>query len=120
MATKQKTGETVTDAMEKLQAAGLGSVNKMGSVWLKDMAALNSEVLGFVADRIREDIRTQQEIMHCKDLGDLQRIQAKFVRTAIEQYTEETGKLVELGSRMLAHAGAELKHTEDEDPTRDT
>ena len=63
MATKQKTGETVTDAMEKLQAAGLGSVNKMGSVWLKDMAALNSEVLGFVADRIREDIRTQQEIM---------------------------------------------------------
>ena len=93
-----------------LQALGLRSVTGLGTQWSEVLNDMGSEVLAFVASRVREDVKTQHKMLHCKDMVELQAIQTEFVRTAIEQYTAETGKLVEM-SQQLFPAVPGTKHT---------
>lgn len=111
MTTKQPIDDTVDDpaasamkAMTDLQKAGLGPLTWMGTAMLENMSALGSEVTQFVADRIKEDVKTQHQILHCKDSGELRKIQTEFVQNAVEQYTAETGKLVEMGNQFMSAA----------------
>lgn len=87
-----------------LQAFGLNTMTGMGVAWAEALSDMGSEVLSFVADRIKEDVKTQHKMLHCKDLGELQHIQAEFVQNAIEQYQAETGKLVEMSRHMMRRA----------------
>ena len=91
----------MTDALTELQKAGLGSLSWMGTAWLENMSDLSSEVMSFIADRVKEDVKTQHQILHCNDLGRLQKIQADFIQRAIDQYTAETGRLVAMGNTFL-------------------
>ena len=50
-------------------------------------------------------MKTQHEILHCDDPTKLQHIQAEFVQKAIEQYTAETGKLVEMSQKLFPAMG---------------
>ena len=91
---KTQTSETAGNPFAKLQEAGFGSLAGMGSAWMETMSGMGAEVMNFMAERLKEDVKTQQEILQCKNLGELQHIQAKFAQKAITQYQEETGKLV--------------------------
>jgi hypothetical protein len=88
--------ETPESPLAQLQEAGLGSMLGMGTAWMEAFSDLGAEVANFVADRIREDVKTQHKILHCKDVAELQHIQAQFVQKAIEDYQTETGRLVEM------------------------
>lgn len=94
-------------AMADLQRAGLGSLSWMGTAWLEAMGDIGAEVASFVATRIREDAATQHAILHCHDPEELQRIQGHFMQRAIDQYVEETGRMVELGSHLWDEARAD-------------
>lgn len=87
-----------------LQAFGFKTMAGMGVAWVEALSDMGSEVLSFVADRIKEDVKTQHKMLHCKDMGELQQIQAEFVQKAIDQYREETGKLVEMSREMVKPA----------------
>ena len=89
------------EALEALTRVGFGPMASMSTTWVEAMSKMGSEVMSFVAERIKEDVKTQREILHCKDLKELQSIQARFLQRAIEQYTEETGKLVEMNSNLI-------------------
>jgi hypothetical protein len=52
-------------------------------------------------ERIKEDVKTQHEILNCKDAADLNKIQMRFVQTAIDDYTAESGKLIEMYQEIL-------------------
>lgn len=80
----------------------LASLAWMSTAWIESLGDLGSEVTSFVADRIREDVKTQHAILHCKSLAELQHIQAVFMQRAFEQYTVETGKLIEMSSEIAA------------------
>lgn len=80
-----------------MQDQGVKAMSRMGLAWAEGLSDLGSEVLSFVADRIKEDVKTQHRILHCRNVAELQHIQAEFVQTAIDQYTAETGKLVKMG-----------------------
>ena len=43
----------------------------LSTAWIESLADLGSEVTSFVADRIREDVKTQHAILHCKSLAEL-------------------------------------------------
>lgn len=64
-------------------------------------SALGSEILSFLAERIREDFETQQQMLHCRTLPELAQVRAKFFQRAIDQYTAETGRIVDIGARAL-------------------
>lgn len=100
--TTEEATEAVRQAMAKLQEAGLTSMSWMGTDWMERMSDLGSEVLQFLAERVRQDVELQHRLLHCKDMTELHKIQAEFVQTAIDRYTEETGKLVELTSKFWA------------------
>ncbi len=101
-AKQEDTGSTAFDAVSHLQEAGMGNLMGLGTAWIEAMSAMSAEVAGFVADRIKEDVKTQHEILHCKNVADLQHIQAQFMQRAIDQYQAETGKLVEMGTKAFA------------------
>lgn len=73
----------------------------MSTAWIESMADLGSEITSFVADRIREDVKTQHQILHCKSLAELQHIQAQFMQQALNQYSDETGKLAKMSSEIM-------------------
>ena len=89
-----------------LQAFGFKAMTGMGTVWTEMMSQMGSEVLSFVADRIRQDVKTQHQLLHCRDIEEARRIQAEFLRKAVDDYTAETGKLVEMSAEFMKAAGA--------------
>ena len=85
--------------IEQVEQAGLGPL-----AWLEFLSDFNSEVLSFLAERVKEDVKTQHSILHCKNADEMRHLQAEFLQNAIEQYTAETGKLVEMGEAAIAQA----------------
>ena len=102
--TVAKSGEAVTNAIAELQKVGFGSVAWMGTAWTEQLTDFGAEMLSFVAERVKEDVKTQHKILHCKNVGELQQIQAQFIQKAVDQYSTETGKLVALGSAIVEKA----------------
>lgn len=76
----------------------------LGNAWVESLGELNAEIAHFVAERIEEDVRTQHEILNCRDATKLQEIHARFVRRALEQYSAETGRLVEMSQIFFDRA----------------
>lgn len=99
--TRTQTSAEPTDALAQLQEAGLGNMMGMGTAWVEAVSEFSAEVAGFVAERIKEDVKTQHEILHCKNMADLQHIQAQFLQKAMDQYQAETGKLVEMSNKVF-------------------
>ena len=87
------------------------ALNWMGTAWVEAMSEMGSELASFVAERIREDVKTQQAILHCKSLSEMQEIQANFMERAYVQYTVETGKLIEKGTALFPQMSGRTKHT---------
>ncbi|QPH52940.1 phasin family protein [Pontivivens ytuae] len=98
------TTSTAAEDIATMQKLGFDNFSAMGTTWAETMSELGSEVVSFMAERIREDVKTQHEILHCKNMSDLQKIQARFMQKAIDQYTAETGKLVEMSQTLFAPA----------------
>ena len=97
--TTEDAAKSVQDAMTQLQKMGFDSMSWMGTDWMERMSDLGSEVLQFIADRVQQDVDLQHRLLHCRDVNELQKIQAEFVQTAINRYTEETGKLIEMSTK---------------------
>ena len=98
---KKSAAAEPVNAMTQLQDAGFGNMIGMGTAWVEAFSDMSAEVVGFVADRIKEDVKTQHEILHCKDAAELRHIQAQFMQKAMDQYKAETGKLVAMGSKAF-------------------
>lgn len=102
----EKATASALNSMTELQKSGFGSVSWMGAAWFENMSDIGSEMMNFMAARVKEDVKTQHEILHCKDATEMRKIQTEFIRKAVDQYTAETGKLVEMGSEFMTSAQA--------------
>ena len=114
MADKSQTQDSKTsatavpvNALAQLQDAGFGNMMGMGTAWIEACSDMSAEVVSFVADRIKEDVKTQHEILHCKDPAKLQHIQSQFMQKTMDQYKAETGKLIEMGTKAFGPKGPE-------------
>lgn len=88
-------------AIATMQKSGFAPMAWLAPQILEKCGEMGSELAGFVAARIKEDVNLQHQLMHCRDLSKLHRIQFDFVQTAINQYVAETGTLTQLGNEML-------------------
>ena len=91
-----QTAATIADAIAQMQRFGLQSMNWMGAGWVERMSDLNSEALAFLSERVKQDVELQHRLLHCKTIEEMQHVQAEFLQTAIDQYTEETGKMIDM------------------------
>ena len=100
--TSQLEPEKFFQTLTKAQATGLGSLSWLGTKWVETMSDVGAEWLSFVADRVKEDVKTQHELLHVKNIGEVQHIQAQFLQKAIDDYRDETGKIVEFCSKAMS------------------
>jgi hypothetical protein len=71
-----------------------------GTAWFENLADMGSELSSFLAERIKEDVKTQHALLNCRSMKEVHHVQAEFLQTAIDQYQAETGKLVEMTGDM--------------------
>jgi hypothetical protein len=90
------------EMMTQWQGMGLGGMNAMGTGWMEAMSDMGREWLQFVSDRVAKDVDFQQRMLQAKSPQDVQKIQTEFMQAAVEDYTRETGKMVELSRKVFA------------------
>lgn len=93
------------EAMAKLTAASMGPFGQVGMAWFEAMSDVSSEFLRFVSKRVEEDVATQHRLLHCTSAEELRHIQAEFVQKAIDDYTAETGRMVEMNADAMQRLG---------------
>ncbi len=102
-----KTEDAVTSAtnmMKAWQEAAAGSMPgsmanlgaNLGPMWLQTMTSLGTEMLNFVAERVKTDVQTQQELLKAKGLAEVQQIQARFIEKAMQDYRNEMARMMQL------------------------
>lgn len=105
MAKRNDDAKAATDQMmslfEEWQNAGLAAWAWTNPSLLQQMSEINSEVVQFVSDRIRQDVQFQQELMKCRDPAEFRELQGQFLKDAFDQYSAETGKLVQMNQAAL-------------------
>lgn len=98
--------QPMAEFMATMQTAGLSHLRWLGADWHERLTDASAELAAFAAERIREDVKTQHALMHCKSLPEAQAIQAEFVRRMVEQYAAGTGKLLEIQAKLFAEPEA--------------
>jgi hypothetical protein len=122
MATKELLHETPTDVPERpvesiespqdaaidnvtaLQQEAVETVEHAGATLFEGVGRVQQEIAQFVSTRVREDLETQQQILRCRSLDDLREVQFRFVKTAMDQYSAETARLMKLGSEIMVRS----------------
>ena len=85
----------------RFQQAGLGTLIGANAAWFESLGDMGAEVARFFAERIKQDVQTQHEILRCRNLAEIQHVQSTFMQNAIDQYQAETGRLVQMGLAVL-------------------
>ncbi|MDU8943579.1 phasin family protein [Ovoidimarina sediminis] len=66
--------------------------------WLEVMTASGR----FIAQRLEEDLKTQQAFLGCRTPADVMQVQSGYYKTAVEQYTAQAGRIFELMSGAIS------------------
>lgn len=103
MPTKQAdtTDQSTVDTFTRMQMQAIQSLTGANTAWFEALSDMGSEVMTFLAERIQQDVDTQHKLLHCKNGHELQKIQAAFIQTALDQYSDETGKLLEMSQKAF-------------------
>jgi hypothetical protein len=96
--------DAVIDNVTALQQEAVETVEHAGATLLEGVGRVQQEIAQFVSTRVREDLETQQQLLRCRSLDDLREVQFRFVKTAMDQYSAETARLMKLGSEMLSRS----------------
>ena len=109
---KDKTQPSDSD-MAPMKAA-LMALNPVGmAAWMN----IVTESARFVSDRLQQDVAAQQEMLACKTPADLLRVQTEFYQKAIEQYTAEATRMLDMMSKATVQSieEANAPHARDGD-----
>ena len=102
--------DTLIDTMTTSQQEALETMESAGHALFEGLSLVQREIADFVAERIRQDMETQQEFLRCRTLDDVRQVQTHFFRTAMDQYTAEVSKLMNLSSEMAARSLERRSH----------
>lgn len=92
--TKAETTNAVPPGLHSPAATSQGAVQ----AWMD----MGTEVARFLWDRVQQDIKTQQALIGCTSLQEIQKIQTAYVIVAQSQYAAEASKMLALMGRATA------------------
>ncbi|SFT11121.1 Phasin protein [Sulfitobacter marinus] len=87
--------------MKSMQGNGLHAPSISGADWMEAMIEMGNEMLNFTADRIKEDVDTQQKLLKAKEITDVQKIQTAFFQKAMDDYAAEYARLLDIGKSLM-------------------
>lgn len=67
-----------------------------GAAAMEAWIDMGVDAVRFLWDRLQQDIKTQQALLACTSLDQMQKIQADFFGAAQEQYAAQAGKMLEM------------------------
>lgn len=82
--------------------AGSGFPMMAGSAAAQVWMDMGTEAVRFVWERLQQDIKTQQALLACTSLEEMQKVQAAFFTAAQEQYAAEAAKMLDLMGKAAA------------------
>lgn len=93
--------DKVIDTVTLTQQEALQAMEVASTTLFTGLNEMQREVADFVAKRIREDMETQQDLLRCRNLDDVREVQSRFFRTAMDQYSAETTRLMQLATETM-------------------
>ena len=102
--------DALIDSVTASQQEALETMEAASHAMFEGLSQVQREIADFVAERIRQDMETQQELLRCRSLEDVRKVQARFFQTAFDQYATETTKLFKLGGDVAARSLERSRH----------
>ena len=68
----------------------------------------------FVHRRVKENVGVAQRFLSCRSLADMQDVYSQYLRTAFEQYGEQSEKVVQTGKSMTEGLAQTMEPRADE------
>jgi hypothetical protein len=100
MAKKDTSSRQANDSIAS-QASDLAALSSAGaSAWFGIIAESGQ----FVARRLEEDLKAQKALMGCKTPAEVMQVQADYFRTAAEQYSEQTNRVLGILSGTMGES----------------
>ncbi|GAA6201690.1 phasin family protein [Aquicoccus sp. SU-CL01552] len=93
--------QAMADLTAMYQKMGMNAMAFMGGDWMERMSDMGTEMLEFYTQRVQADVELYHKLLHCKDLKEMHEIQGEFLQRMINRYSEETGKLIEMGKTAM-------------------
>ena len=69
---------------------------------MQNILEINRGLFEFVDARFKSDVATFDELCKCKDWQEASKVQTRFMSNLTQQYFEQTTKLMEAATKMLA------------------
>ena len=88
----------------KTQQQAVESMEHAGASMLTGVTEMQKEIAGFVSERIRQDLETQQELLRCRTLDEVREVQSRFFRTTLDQYLAEAAKRMQLSTEVFTRS----------------
>lgn len=86
----------------KWPGATLNDVANASQAYMSGIAAVNQEIASFLQTRLQHDIALGESLARCRTLADASKAQSDWLRQAHDDYSAESQKLFELGSRLMS------------------
>ena len=81
----------------------LSILGEMNGSFLESAATAQKDWMDFVHRRIKEDVAIYRQLMRSQSLPEMYEVFGKYFRTALEQYQEQTEKVVHRGESVAQH-----------------
>ena len=85
-------------APDATQAAAAMAVAGFNPDAMKAWQDVMTECGSFVMERLQQDMEAQQAMLKCTSPAELMTLQTQFFQTAMQQYTEQTTKVMQMMS----------------------
>jgi hypothetical protein len=109
-ATADASEASTTEAITSAQQETLHNVGAAGAAMLEGLTKAQTEISDFIVERIRQEVETQAEMFRCRTLDDVRDLQARFFRTAVDQYGAEVSRLMKIGTDTMQRSFATHSH----------
>jgi hypothetical protein len=83
---------------------------EMNGALLESLAMVQKDWVEFVDRRIKEDVAVSRQLMQCHSLADMQQVYSQFLTKAVEQYKEQTARVVQRGQAVAEHLAETAEH----------
>lgn len=90
-----KADKSETEAMNAVLDSMM-ALNPMRETVMKAWFDMGTEALRFASSRMQQDVETQTAMLACKNLEDIQKVQADFYNRALDEYRAGTSRMMEI------------------------
>jgi uncharacterized phage infection (PIP) family protein YhgE len=93
--------EQLQDGIPLVHRQALDQVGAAGQSVVEGVTQMQRELASFMSTRLRHDMSVQQELLQCRSFDEVRAIQTRFLQTAIDQYSAEATKLMQMSQDMM-------------------